>query len=80
MFSLLLTIRAEILREEAPQPIVIQLGENDLLGEKGIVLLWTIIDDLKMLHQGLPNALLFWSWFLECGEWRGAVAPEKVDG
>lgn len=53
--ALLSTIKMVVFREGPAQAIIIQLGENDLTGEKGKVLSWTIIVGLQTLHQELPD-------------------------
>lgn len=77
--ALLPTIKNGLLHSGTPHAIIIQLGENDLLAEKGFVLSRTIISDLSALHELLPGMMLIWSGLLECKEWRGALAPDRVD-
>lgn len=76
---LLSNIQNEVHRWGPPHAVVIQLGENNLLGEKGVVLSRTIISDLLLLYQRLLNTFLFWSCLLEHRVWKGVMAPEKVD-
>lgn len=45
--------------------------------EKGVVLSWTIITDLQMLHQKLSVTLLFWSCFPEFRKWKGGLHRRK---
>lgn len=59
--------------------VVIQEGENDLPGEKGVMLSWIIRQNLQMLHWKLPETLLFCSCLLESKVWRGVVDSVRVD-
>lgn len=73
---LLPTIQAEMSSWGSPHAIIIQLGENNFLREKGFVLSRNIISDLSLLHYMLPSMALIWSGLLEQREWRDALDPE----
>lgn len=77
--SLLSTLWKEVLLWGHPHTVIIQMGENDLLESKGVVLSRTIMRDLETVHWKLPESLLFRSCLLECRVWRGALDPAKVD-
>lgn len=77
--SLLPTLWNEVSCGGLPHPIIIQLGENDLPEEKGIILSRIIMADLHLLHDMLPCMMLFWSGLLERKFWIGALTPEKMD-
>ena len=62
-----------------PAAIVIQLGENDLPGATGLDLRHAIREDLVHIHRRFPSTTLMWSGLLQRVQWRGAMAPDKVD-
>lgn len=55
-WSLLLsTVRKEMHAEGHPHTIVIHLGENDLSGEKGLVLSMNMRQEKQTMYWGLPE-------------------------
>lgn len=76
---LLSTVQKDVRYWGHPHAVVIQLGENDSLREKRVVLSRAIMQDLQTLHQKLPNSLLLWSCLLQFRVWEGVSDPEKVD-
>ena len=62
-----------------PAAIVIQLGQNDLPGATGLYLRHAMREDLVHIHRRFPSMTLMWSGLLQRVQWRGAMAPDKVD-
>lgn len=72
-------IRRQLLGEEPPSAIVVQLGENDLVSLDCRSLRATILSDLETLRALMPAAKIFWSRLLQRRSWRGSRCPAAIE-
>lgn len=77
--DLLPAVSLQLPRLGSPDALVIQLGENDLPGQKEVDFNITIAADLHTLISRLPETRFFWSDMLERREWPGSTSPDQVD-
>lgn len=60
-----------------PDALVIQLGENYPLGQKGVDLALAIMTDLEDIWVWLPWTPFFWSELHGRQFWSGTAPPDK---
>ncbi|KAJ7345560.1 hypothetical protein JRQ81_001510, partial [Phrynocephalus forsythii] len=62
-----------------PDTLIVQLGENDLTGWKGIDLILSMKATLEFLHDSFPDMMIIWSDLLQQRVWRGAASIRGVE-
>ncbi|XP_078539685.1 uncharacterized protein LOC144824466 [Lissotriton helveticus] len=62
-----------------PDVLLLHLGENDLCGVKGVVLLRAMKKDLSLIRQQWAGCHVLWTELVPRRTWRGAIKPRAVD-